>query len=76
MSSGNEEGTDNGNSQSDRTDQIARRAYERWQERGCPQGDGLSDWLEAEQEIAAAALPSSPPAKANATSGSRTRETP
>lgn len=34
---------------------IARRAYEKWQARGCPDGDDRRDWFEAEQEIAATA---------------------
>lgn len=33
---------------------IARRAYEKWQARGCPQGDDGRDWFEAEQEVLAA----------------------
>lgn len=37
----------------DRTALIARRAYERWQARGCPVGDDRRDWFEAEAEIAA-----------------------
>jgi hypothetical protein len=31
--------------------EIARRAYERWQERGCPPGDGSEDWIAAEREL-------------------------
>lgn len=34
---------------------IARRAYEKWQARGCPDGDDRRDWFEAEQEALAAA---------------------
>jgi hypothetical protein len=34
-------------------DQIARRAYEIWQARGCPQGDGSADWLAAKEELLA-----------------------
>jgi len=31
---------------------IAARAYERWQQRGCPMGqDGLSDWYAARAEL-------------------------
>lgn len=30
---------------------IARRAYELWQARGCPEGDALRDWLEAERAL-------------------------
>jgi len=32
---------------------IARRAYRKWQARGCPSGTHLQDWLEAEAELKA-----------------------
>lgn len=32
-------------------DLIAMRAYEKWTARGCPAGDDLRDWREAEQEL-------------------------
>jgi hypothetical protein len=32
-------------------DDIARRAYEIWQSRGCPPGDGSEDWKAAEAEL-------------------------
>ena len=32
---------------------IARRAYRKWQARGCPSGTILQDWLEAEAELKA-----------------------
>jgi hypothetical protein len=32
-------------------DDIARRAYEIWQSRGCPPGDGSEDWQAAEAEL-------------------------
>jgi hypothetical protein len=32
-------------------DDIARRAYEIWQARGCPPGDGSEDWQAAEAEL-------------------------
>jgi len=32
-------------------DRIARRAYRLWQERGCPTGSPMVDWLRAEQEL-------------------------
>ena len=35
------------------TEDIARRAYELWQARGCPPGDGSEDWQAAEAELAA-----------------------
>jgi len=31
--------------------QIATRAYELWQERGCPIGSQEEDWFQAEQEL-------------------------
>ncbi len=31
--------------------EIARRAYQKWEARGRPPGDGLADWLEAESEL-------------------------
>ncbi len=36
------------------TEAIARRAYELWQARGCPSGDGLADWQAAEAELRSA----------------------
>jgi hypothetical protein len=30
---------------------IERRAYERWKAKGCPRGNAVQDWLEAEAEI-------------------------
>jgi hypothetical protein len=38
---------------------IARRAYELWQERGCPHGCAEKDWFRAEQELAARDEPES-----------------
>jgi hypothetical protein len=35
-------------------EEIARRAYEIWQARGCPAGDGNEDWRAAERELSAA----------------------
>ncbi|MEX0586495.1 MAG: DUF2934 domain-containing protein [Pirellulales bacterium] len=34
-------------------DEIAQRAYEIWQSRGCPQGDGNEDWQAARAELSA-----------------------
>jgi Protein of unknown function (DUF2934) len=34
-------------------DEIARRAFEIWQSRGCPPGDGSDDWRAAEAELLA-----------------------
>jgi hypothetical protein len=33
---------------------IQRRAYQKWQAKGCPSGTALQDWLEAEAEVDAA----------------------
>lgn len=30
---------------------VRRRAYERWEQRGCPVGSADGDWLDAEQEL-------------------------
>ena len=30
---------------------IAARAYEIWQDRGCPNGEDLTHWLQAEAEL-------------------------
>lgn len=34
-------------------DEIAARAYEKWVQRGCPQGDSGRDWFAASAEIRA-----------------------
>jgi hypothetical protein len=34
-------------------EQIAARAYEKWKQRGCPQGDGARDWFDARAEVEA-----------------------
>jgi len=33
---------------------IARRAYELWESKGCPNGCDIDHWLQAEAEIASA----------------------
>ena len=33
------------------TEEIARRAYELWEARGCPPGDGSEDWDAALAEL-------------------------
>ncbi len=33
------------------TDEISARAYERWHQRGCPEGSADVDWREAEEEL-------------------------
>jgi hypothetical protein len=40
---------------------IRRRAYERWQQRGCPLGTADGDWLDAERELLAAETPLAAP---------------
>ncbi len=37
------------------SDAIASRAYELWQDRGCPSGDGANDWQAAKDQLAAEA---------------------
>jgi hypothetical protein len=37
-------------------DKIAMRAYEKWCQRGRPQGTNEQDWLEAERELQAEAV--------------------
>ena len=32
-------------------EQIAERAYYIWESRGCPWGQSLEDWLEAEKQL-------------------------
>lgn len=37
-------------------EEIARRAYDIWQARGCPPSDGTADWHAAEAELLAARI--------------------
>ena len=37
-------------------DKVAMRAYEKWCQRGRPQGTHVQDWLEAERELQAEAM--------------------
>jgi hypothetical protein len=37
-------------------DDIARRAYEIWQSKGCPPGDGTDDWQTAQAELLASRI--------------------
>jgi hypothetical protein len=41
----------NPNSTSINDEMIAQRAYHIWQSRGCPQGDGTTDWEIARQQL-------------------------
>lgn len=34
-----------------RHEEVAARAYMRWQERGCPEGSAEQDWFQAEEEL-------------------------
>lgn len=40
---------------------IARRAYEIWEERGRPEGDGSDNWELAQKQLASAARRRQPP---------------
>ena len=42
-------------------DTIAKRAYEIWQERGCPDGDGSDNWQLAQSQLLAEARRRQPP---------------
>jgi hypothetical protein len=40
-------------------EEIARRAYEIWQSRGCPPGDGSDHWQAAQEELVSGRIPRS-----------------
>ena len=40
-------------------DAIARRAYEIWESRGCPDGDGSDNWEVAREQLLAESQPAS-----------------
>jgi hypothetical protein len=40
-----------GDASGDRAEEIRLLAYRKWQEAGCPAGDGVDFWLSAEAEI-------------------------
>ncbi|HLJ96214.1 MAG TPA: DUF2934 domain-containing protein [Gemmataceae bacterium] len=42
-------------------EKIAMRAYEKWCKRGRPQGTDKQDWIEAENELRAEMMRTSPP---------------
>ena len=44
-------------------EEIRHLAYQKWEESGCPSGDGFDFWVEAEREVMAR-MPSSEPARA------------
>lgn len=37
-------------------EEIRELAYQKWEEAGCPSGEGFDFWLEAEQEVIAARM--------------------
>jgi hypothetical protein len=41
-------------------DKIAMRAYEKWVKRGRPQGTEMQDWMEAENELKAEMMRTTP----------------
>jgi hypothetical protein len=51
---------------------VAQRAYEKWQARGCPEGDDRRDWFEAEQEVPVDPSPA-PSVRPRPTEASRSR---
>jgi Protein of unknown function (DUF2934) len=44
--------------------QIAERAYFIWEQKGCPGGKSLDNWLQAEAELSAGKTPELPCASA------------
>jgi len=46
--------------------QIEQRAYLIWQQKGCPQGSELDNWIQAETEVAAMTVADARPAPAPA----------
>ncbi len=44
-------------------EKVAMRAYEKWCQRGCPEGTHLEDWLQAEAEIRSEQTKSGMPAQ-------------
>ena len=44
-------------------EEIRQLAYQKWEESGCPSGDGFDFWVEAEREVMAR-MTSSEPARA------------
>jgi hypothetical protein len=47
-------------------DAIAVRAYQIWENEGCPEGTGLANWLRAEEEILFGKVPLSEPSEPEA----------
>src|SRR5947208_2314653 len=44
------------------SERIAKRAYEKWLKRGCTHGNDVQDWVEAEKEVMAELMGSTPAA--------------
>jgi hypothetical protein len=53
-------------------ERIAQRAYEKWIQRGRPQGTDMQDWIEAEAELRAEATRSTVAATTNAAAAGKT----
>jgi hypothetical protein len=69
---GNDAGEQKTSAAEERASLTSRRAYEKWQARGCPEGDDRRDWFEAEQEGLAQPSPA-PPTQTKPIEGSRSR---
>jgi hypothetical protein len=54
-------------------EKIARRAYEKWLQRGQPHGGDIKDWIEAENELRAEMTRSAAPSTPNTPSAPATR---
>jgi hypothetical protein len=52
-------------------EKIAKRAYEKWCQRGCPHGTDKQDWMEAEAELRAEYLKGTSNTTTTATSARR-----
>jgi hypothetical protein len=44
--------------------QIAERAYLIWEQKGCPEGKALENWLQAEAELSTGTTSELPPSSA------------
>ncbi|HUA67823.1 MAG TPA: DUF2934 domain-containing protein [Candidatus Saccharimonadales bacterium] len=53
-------------------DEIARVAYQEWEQKGRPQGQDLECWLKAEEQLTAACKPRSSVRPSYQTRGERT----
>lgn len=55
-------------------EKIAMRAYEKWCQRGKPQGTQMQDWLEAERELQSEGSRTSSPSSVSPMSSTSTRK--